>query len=250
MKIAYENLTHHQVKKELKRRGSKWNPIRSRRLKRYSDGDLKQIDAYHGHLDKGVNLSLHHGHNPAGFKGRENYNLHSHSWTASEKKSLMHPKVPHRLGKLSLSTNKEELRDKGLSKKADIALRKGRGKGDPKLTSIGWFVGHEKEDGNHDDTEKKMVSYLKKHKSMRKARAAYEKDHPGHFTTMAYVHEHEPRKPLLFGRKKYKKSLKSYNERSAKPAVHIHAGRAGSSDQTSFYNHVAAGHLPHPQRKM
>lgn len=91
------------------------------------------------------------------------------------------------------------------------------GKGDH-VHSVGMFVGHEPEDGNHEASARKLSELLRQHGSVNKARSAYLADHPNHFVTVA---AHRSDKP-----------------RSGGPSVHISSGRAGGVEQSNLYSDV------------
>jgi len=89
------------------------------------------------------------------------------------------------------------------------------------IGSAGLFIGTET-----DHTKKAAIlsKLLKKHKSLNKSRAAYEKLYPDDFVT---------------GARHFDKS------HSGAPKLHFHVGRSGGEDQRNFYNSVFAkvGHI-------
>jgi bacterioferritin (cytochrome b1) len=91
------------------------------------------------------------------------------------------------------------------------------GKGDH-VHSVGMFVGHEPEDGNHEASARKLSELLRQHGSVNKARSAYLADHPNHFVTVAAYRSDKPR--------------------SGGPSVHISSGRAGGVEQSNLYSDV------------
>lgn len=136
-----------------------------------------------------------------------------------------------------------------LQKKADLNFERKGGVGEPKLTSIGWFVGGADED--HEPLTRRQQELLREHGSMRKAREALAKERPDLYQTMASVMERSPEGPGLLRRivtfggasKAHAKALSEYEQRAAHPAVFLHAAPAGSPAQHEFYADVARGRM-------
>ncbi len=126
---------------------------------------------------------------------------------------------------------------KYFTKRADLIMGpKDRSKA--KITAGGLYIGTDKD---HDKKLKQYQDLLREHKSIQTARGAYKKLNPNDYTTTMFKFENAPKKPLLFGRKKYKKNLEDYETRSKQPRIFLRAGKAGGDRQGFFYKEVARG---------
>ena len=77
-------------------------------------------------------------------------------------------------------------------------------KGERKIVSGGIFIGTEKD---HKQKSEELEDLLKKHRSLQKTRVAYQKKYPNDYTTTAFKKAVSPKKPLIFGKKKYRKKM-------------------------------------------
>ena len=105
------------------------------------------------------------------------------------------------------------------------------------IVSAGAYVGRE-------GGEKDFTRLLQKHKSLQKARAAYKKEYPNDFITLAFKRERSPKGKgfLGFGRDKhYGAKRKSYDERVKAPRVFVRSGKPGGHAQSFLYKEVARG---------
>lgn len=130
------------------------------------------------------------------------------------------------------------LRGPGIHKKADIAI----GDRDNPLVAGGVFVGT---DRDHKRKSQEIVKILQKQRSLQALKKAWLEKYPDDFVTAAYKHEAVPglftKFKGLIGMEKAKKTIASYKNRKAHPRIFIRVGRAGSPDQTAFYNAVGRG---------
>ena len=124
----------------------------------------------------------------------------------------------------------------GFKKEADIYLGPKDQKVPTKVTAEGIFVGATKD---WEAKAKDLDSMLKKHKSIQKTRAAYVKKYPKDYTTVSMKSEKIPKKPIFFGKKKYKAKMQELNQH---PKVYLQVFKAGGKEQIQFYNDIARGH--------
>jgi len=157
------------------------------------------------------------------------------------------------IGGYKLMTRKYAGAASPLTKEADLSITKGKGKGDPRLTSIGWFTGGDS-DEDYAPVSKRQAELLLAHGSLQAARRAYEEERPDLYNTVASALEHAPEKPGLWKRvitlgspssvgKKYKEDLSDYERRVKTPAIFLHSGPSGSPAQHEFYDAVHGGKL-------
>ena len=123
-------------------------------------------------------------------------------------------------------------------KTADLII--GRKVPGAQLVSGGLFIGT---DTDHKAKSEIISDLFARKGGLRAAREAYQAKYPKDYTTMAFKFKAPPKKPLLSGREQYRKDLVDYESRVKKPSVFIHVGRAGSPEQTDFYQSVIGGKM-------
>jgi len=140
----------------------------------------------------------------------------------------------------------------GLVKIADMII----GKSENPVVAGGIFVHGEDEVQSRNNAEK-VRKYIQQYGSLGKAKERFEKENPGVYITKVISTAAAPKKPFLFGGKKYQSELKSYQDRVQKPRIFIRSGPAGGYQQSSLYKEVARGyydselnqdHIPKSQR--
>jgi len=127
---------------------------------------------------------------------------------------------------------------KYFTKQADLTYRPKKSPETAKITAGGIFIGTQK---GHERKSQQLIALLKEHKSLRKTRDAYQEMFPDDYTTMAFKTENAPKKPWIFGRKKYKKNAAMYADKTSNPRVFLNVGKAGGPRQTKFYTDILRG---------
>ena len=123
-----------------------------------------------------------------------------------------------------------------IEKRADIIIGRKGGDKDP-VVAAGAFVG--RKGGGKD-----FARLLQKHKSLQKTRAAYVKEYPDDFVTLAFKREEAPggKGFLGFGKgKHYDAKRKNYDDRVRAPRVFLREGEPASHAQSAFYKEVTRG---------
>jgi hypothetical protein len=113
-----------------------------------------------------------------------------------------------------------------------------------KLVAGGIFIGA---DSDHGKKTQEITKHLEALGSLRKAREAYQKDHPSDFVTGAWRLEAPPsgvahKLKSLFGSAAAKSLQKSYEDRVKNPRIFVRVAPSGSSGQSMFYDEVARGY--------
>jgi len=146
-----------------------------------------------------------------------------------------------------------------LEKISDIIISSRKDPNAP-VVSGGIFIGADPKDVQK--ARQRIMHHLRTKGSIRKAREAYAKEFPHHYTTTAFKREAAPggiRHGLgkLFRTKASKSREKSYKERVKDPRIFVRVAPAGSAQQRFFYKEVARGlydkelnqpHVPKKQR--
>ena len=137
----------------------------------------------------------------------------------------------------------DELEKIAAAKVADVVF----GPEGAPITAGGAFVGGG--DMAHEEARERALALqelVSQHRSIQRARAAYQEAYPDDFTTTAFKREEAPGglrffASRMFTPKKAKSRQESYEERKESPRTFLRTGPPGGYHQDAFYREVARG---------